>query len=100
MLSALACASPAPYTFIVPNGTINSKEEITMSRTTQERPLAGKVALVTGGSRGIGAPIAKPPAGDGPRRPLTPSQGPGAAGSLRQEIETGGGQALAIPAGP
>jgi 3-oxoacyl-[acyl-carrier protein] reductase len=28
-----------------------------MSRTTQERPLAGKVALVTGGSRGIGAAI-------------------------------------------
>jgi 3-oxoacyl-[acyl-carrier protein] reductase len=34
-------------------------EEITMARSTQERPLAGKVALVTGGSRGIGAAIAK-----------------------------------------
>ena len=31
-----------------------------MSRNTQERPLAGiKVALVTGGLRGIGAAIAK-----------------------------------------
>jgi NAD(P)-dependent dehydrogenase (short-subunit alcohol dehydrogenase family) len=28
-----------------------------MSRTTHERPLAGKVALVTGGSRGIGVAI-------------------------------------------
>jgi hypothetical protein len=30
-----------------------------MARTTQERPLAGKVALVAGGSRGTGAAIAK-----------------------------------------
>ena len=30
-----------------------------MSRTPPERPLAGKVALVTGGSRGVGVAIAK-----------------------------------------
>ncbi|PSR70954.1 hypothetical protein PHLCEN_2v13176 [Hermanssonia centrifuga] len=36
-----------------------------MSTSTQERPLAGKVALVTGSSRSIGASIAKRLAADG-----------------------------------
>jgi 3-oxoacyl-[acyl-carrier protein] reductase len=38
-----------------------------MSRTTHERPLAGKAALVTGGSRGIGAAIVNRLAADGAR---------------------------------
>jgi hypothetical protein len=53
MLAALDPASTAPYTFIVPNGTLNSREEMIMSPGTRERQLAGKGTLVAGGSRGI-----------------------------------------------
>src|SRR6516162_9898314 len=69
-----------------------------MSRTTQERPLAGKVALVTGGSRGVGAAIAKRLAGDGGSVAVTYSKGADAAASVVKEIERGGGKALAIQA--
>jgi len=66
--------------------------------TTRERPLAGKVALVTGGSRGIGAAIAKRLAGDGASVAVTYSKGADAASSLVKEIERGGGKAIAIQA--
>src|SRR5947207_14436283 len=69
-----------------------------MSRSTEERPLTGKVALVTGGSRGIGAAIAKRLGADGASVAVTYSKGADAAASVVKEIERGGGKAIAIQA--
>ncbi len=60
--------------------------------------LANQVALVTGGSRGIGAAIAKRLAGDGAAVAITYAKDGKAASAVVEAIEREGGKAVAIQA--
>ncbi len=66
--------------------------------SNSSHPLAGKTALVTGGSRSIGAAIAKRLAADGAAVAITYSASPDKAAAVVAEIVANGGRAIAIAA--
>ena len=65
---------------------------------TTDPPLSGKIALVTGGSRGIGAAICKRLARDGAAVAVNFSHSEGAAKAVVAAIRDGGGEAEAVHA--
>jgi 3-oxoacyl-[acyl-carrier protein] reductase len=69
-----------------------------MGTNGNTKKLGAKAALVTGGSRGLGAAIAKRLAADGAAVTITYSSSPDKAKEVVRAIEKAGGKALAVKA--
>jgi 3-oxoacyl-[acyl-carrier protein] reductase len=80
------------------SNTTKSKERTKYMNHNNGQKLAGKVAMITGGSRGIGAAITKRLAADGAYVAFTYAKGAAAAAAVVKEIEGHGGKAIAIQA--
>src|ERR1700733_10812846 len=89
MSMAARASNRVPYT------SPKMEKKITMGN---EQKVAGKVALVTGASRCIGAAIAKRLASDGAAVAFTYAKDANAASAVVKAIESGGGKAIAIQA--
>src|SRR5256885_1812602 len=91
----------ASVSFTVPpiSAIGSPKSEIERNRRkTMSKKLEGKIALITGGSRGIGAAIAKRLAADGANVAITYTKGADAAALVVKEIERAGRKAIASQA--
>jgi 3-oxoacyl-[acyl-carrier protein] reductase len=76
----------------------STKNEVKGQEKTMAKKLQGKTALITGGSRGIGAAIAKRLAEDGANIAITYTKGADAAAAVVKDIERTGRKAIAIQA--
>src|SRR6202451_3494803 len=82
----------------MPRQRSDLRDVIQKSKGDAMTKLNEKVALVTGGSRGIGAAIAKRLAADGASVAITYAKDANAASAVVKAIEREGGRALAIQA--
>src|SRR5438046_10626487 len=78
---------------------VTAKGSRKTEKETRMAILSDKTALVTGGSRGISAAIAKRLAPDGDRVTITYTEGGAAVERVVEEIHRAGGRAVGLQAG-